>query len=414
MDAREKEITDLRTWHGLTNALIIGAYLRFMADGESHLGRAWLDSSASFTQGHMPLRQSGAYSKNAREVVVLRLRAMSESNSRILRSKLQLVQQAVDEFSAERTDSSALEGVVLVEIGQVVDPSTEVRVEDVVRQATQLGPSWALKAEEFRASVATGSLGWSVYGRQRVQHLALPDARSAELEAANYFLQHLNAALWYNGKRSLESGEMNNISHASSFPGPALLADAAASVGAIARQKLQIGVIVPGGAAARSDVRDVEEHPEIEASVRVVPRGSRQLGSEMARAVSDLQAQCDAILIAYGGGEDTELRKIRGVLALHLEELTKPCWVAVGHTSDNMVVDNPLVRVCRTPGDARALLLAETIEQGRKLKRVLLNARVDEVGSRGDTSATARLHAALNSVEEEVEAARAQHLQQRP
>jgi hypothetical protein len=127
-----------------------------------------------------------------------------------------------------------------------------------------------------------------------------------------------------------------------------------------------VGLIVPGGTKARSDVEDLARTPDLCVDERVVPRGSDDLPAKMASAVTEL-GRNDALLIAYGGGDSRMLDRVHRALYEPLNSVQKPTWVAVGHSDDRVEIDNPLVRVCRTPSDARALLLYELVEYPKRV-----------------------------------------------
>jgi len=119
----------------------------------------------------------------------------------------------------------------------------------------------------------------------------------------------------------------------------------------------------------------------------------------------------DAILIAYGGGSQEDLAKVRNALDPHLEAMEIPCWVAVGHASDGMSIANEIVRVCRTPSDARALFLAETVDHERKMGKVLRSAVRDLAEGQRRVRTRERVVDQLGALDREVDDAREQHLQ---
>lgn len=75
--ALDHEILDFEGRHSLTNSLVVGTYLKLMAQGDDHLAHAWLDSAVTFEPWTMDLRPQGPYSRIRRPVLGMTLRPMS-------------------------------------------------------------------------------------------------------------------------------------------------------------------------------------------------------------------------------------------------------------------------------------------------------------------------------------------------
>lgn len=369
----DHEVSDFEGRHALTNSLIVGTYLKLVAQGESQVAQAWLDCAVTFEPAVMELRAQGAYSRTARPVLRMTVLPMSERSHATLGAAIDLVRSTVRLFSSETEHDLDLDAVVWVEIGPVVRPSTEERVVDIRTALEACGDEGVDLAAELDDLLPGMLLGWSAYASQRVQHFAVLDGDERTVARVSAILKSLNDFLWSHDHVRLTTGEMNNISFASTAPGPQLLQDAA-GLRSLARKKWRVGVIVPGGEAARSDIEDIELHPDVECDLRRVYRGADRFPVQMSNALTAFKSDRDAILIAYGGGGAADIAKVHAALNPHLEALDVPCWVAVGHASDDMVVANPLVRVCRTPSDARTLFLAETVEYERQVGAILAEA----------------------------------------
>lgn len=316
------------------------------------------------------------------------------------------------EFSSGLDGDLELESVVWAEIGDVVQPSTEDRVDDVKRALAACGEEGQALIDELDLLLPQLIVGWSAYASQRVQHVAVRDGDPQTVARVTALLRSLSDFLWRHNSVGLKTGEMNNISFASTAPGPQLLLDAASSR-ALPRKKWRVGVIVPGGEAARSDIAELEDHPELECSLRTVYRSSANFAAQMSSALAAFKSDQDAIVIAYGGGSKDNLAKVHAALEPHLEGLEVPCWVAVGHASDPMSVENLAVRVCRTPSDARTLFLAETVQYEQRLGMILATGtRSLENGAKSVGSGSS-IERALKELEDEVMDARRMHLQNR-
>ena len=410
--ALDQEVSDFQGRHALVNVISVGTYLRLMAEGNNELALAWLDSAVSFDDSVMPLRKYGAYSRTARPVLRLTLQPMSTTSAGLLRANLDVIREAVREFSSDPAGELDLEAVVWVEVSEPVAPTSEERTADIRSALVNGGEKMSALVKEFDELVGRSLLSWSSYASQRVQHLAIIDASDEELARGTALLQALERSLW-NEHIELQTGTLNNISFASRAPGPALLARAAGNSKGLPSPHWRVGIIVPGGNAARSDIASVEYHPDVECDVWTVARNSSGFASRMSTAVSSMRAGSDALLIAYGGGSREDLSKVRDALAPHLETLDIPCWVAVGHASDGMSVDNELVRVCRTPSDARALFLAETIDYERKMRIELASAAHDLASGRRQVRTRDSIVDRLAALDKEVQNAREQHLQEK-
>lgn len=411
-DALDQEVSDFQGRHALLNVISVGTYLRLIADGKTELALAWLESAVTLDNSEMPLQRFGAYSKTARPVLRLTLKPMSTTSAGLLKSNLDDVREAVREFSSDSSGDLGLQAVVWVELADPVTPTSEERTADIRSALVTGGEKMSNLLKEFDDLLDRSLLSWSSYAGQRVQHLAIADASDEEVSRGSSLLRSIADALWRE-RITLETGSLNNISFASRAPGPALIASAAGTSPGLPSPSWRVGIIVPGGHAARSDIEAVESHPDVVCDVRIVPRGASDFASRMSGAVASMRSGNDALLIAYGGGSPEDLSKVRDALASHLETLDIPCWVAVGHASDGMSVDNELVRVCRTPSDARALFLAETVDYERKMRKELRAAANDlDVGRRQVRTRDAVVDR-LAALDKEVQDAREQHLQQK-
>lgn len=407
----DQEVSDYRGRHALLNAVAVGVYLRLITDDAKELAAAWLESAVSFEDSEMPLMRGGAYSKTARPVLRMTLRPMSTAGAERLRANLDEVRSAVREFSSDSSGELEREAVVWVELADPIDPTTEARTADIRSALEQGGAQTKDLLRDFDDLIDRSVLSWSSYASQRVQHLAITDATEEEIVRGSQLLNSISESLWRE-RISLETGSLNNISFASRAPGPELITSAAAAYsGEVSPAQWRVGIIVPGGNAARSDIERVENHPDLQCEVRIIPRGASDFPTRMSSALSSMRLGNDALLIAYGGGSAEDLSKVREALAPHLDAMDIPCWVAVGHASDEMSISNEIVRVCRTPSDARALFLAETVEYEKKLAKILLsNARKLTEGQR-KVRTRKRVVDELESLDAEILDAREQHLQ---
>ena len=407
----EHEVSDFHGRHALLNTVVVGTYLRLVANGSHDLAAAWLGSAVTFDESAMPLRKRGAYSKTRRPVLRMTLQPMSSIVADRIGAGLEEIRAAVREFSSDSHGDLDLKTAVWVELADPVVPTSEARVADIRAALQRGGKSTAQHLVEFDELIERSTLAWSSYASQRVQHLAIADASDDELARGTTLLKSISEDLW-RAQVELTTGYLNNISFASRAPGPELIASAAASsVLASASKKWRVGIIVPGGNAARSDIEQVEKHQGLLCDVRTVPRGSSDFAARIASALPSMQAGNDAILIAFGGGPHEELAKVRNALEPHLEAISIPCWVAVGHASDAMSIANDLVRVCRTPSDARSLILAETVDYERKFGRVLEGEMRDLIEGKPQVGARKRIIDLLDNLDRELKVARQQHLQ---
>lgn len=407
----DQEVSDYQGRHALLNAVVVGVYLRLIADGAKELAAAWLESAVSFEDSEMPLMQGGPYSRTARPVLRMTLRPMSSARADRIRSNLDEVRSAVREFSSDSSGELEREAVVWVDVADPVAPTTEARTADIRSALEECGEQAADILEDFDDLVDHSVLSWSSYASQRVQHLAIIDGTEDEVARGSQLLRSISENLWRQ-RIFLETGSLNNISFASRAPGPELIAQAAAA-DAMESSPAQwrVGIIVPGGNAARSDIEQVENHPDLQCELRIVPRKASDFPARMSAALGSMRSGNDALLIAYGGGSADDLAKVREALAPHLEAMDIPCWVAVGHKSDEMSISNDLVRVCGTPSDARALFLAETIDYEKKMAKILMsNARKLSEGQR-KVRTRKRVVDELKSLDRVVLSAREQHLQ---
>lgn len=399
--------------HALTHCLAVGTYLRLLARGESGLAAAWLDCVPVLEPATMPLNEAGPYSRTPRPVLRLLLRPLSLRSQHALQASLGVLREVVREFSADGEGPLELQATVWVELTPVVPPSSEERVADLLAALRQCGLEGEAFANELDELLAHASIGWSKHSQKRVQHVALRDGSAAACAQLTALLQQLDAFLWQR-RVKLSTGPMTDLSFATTAPGPTLVS-AAAAAASFERRRWRVGVIVPGGPAAIGDIRDIEEHPDVQCQVRRVYRDDKGTDalftSAMTAALLAFDKTYDALVIAYGGGKGPLLTKVRAALAPHLEVTQTPCWVAVGHDSDDMEVGNPLVRVCRTPGDARTLFLTETIEHDRRLGAIL-TAALDRLGHNNAKAVGAEtLDLQLRDLAARVNKARDLHLQ---
>lgn len=409
----DHEVSDFRGRHALMNAVIVGTYLRLITDGSHDLAAAWLGSAVSFAESKMPLRETGTYSKTPRPVLRMTLQPVSSFAADRIREGLQEIRQAVREFSSGSDGDLQSDAVVWVELAEPVVPTSETRIADIRDALKRAGKSAVQYLAEFDELTERSTLSWSSYASQRVQHLAIPDATDEELARGTALLGSISDVLWRE-RVELATGYLNNISFASRVPGPDLIASAsAAGISSSVPQSWRVGIIVPGGNAARSDVERVENHPDLVCDVRTVPRSASDFAARMASAFASMQSGNDALLIAFGGGSPEDLAKVRNALEPHLEAISIPCWVAVGHASDAMSIANQHVRVCRTPSDARALFLAETVDYERKLRNLLKTTVRDLDEGRRRVRTRERIVNELDALDRETEDARQQHLQAR-
>ncbi|MCP3424828.1 hypothetical protein NBM05_01965 [Rothia sp. AR01] len=406
----DHEISSFQGRHALMNSLVVGVYLKMLALGEERLADAWLDSGVELVPGEMALRTWGAYSRTPRPVLRMLMRPLSKRAHLALNKRIDFVREVVREFSSSVDGVLELEAVVWAEIGDVIQPSTEDRVNDIKDALAACGEEGQTLIEELDLLLPQLIFGWGAYASQRVQHVAVRDGDQQTVARVTKLLKSLSDFLWGHDKIQLATGEMNNISFASTAPGPRLILDAASSR-ALPRKKWRVGVIVPGGEAARSDIAELEEHPELECSLRTVYRNKTNFAAQMSSALAAFKFDQDAIVVAYGGGSKKDLEKVHAALEPHLETLEVPCWVAVGHASDPMTVKNPVVRVCRTPSDARTLFLAETVQYEQQLGMILAEgARRLENGEKSLGNGES-IERALRNMNNTVSDARGLHLQ---
>lgn len=361
------DISDLKPWHSGVNAAIVGAYMRLVADGYADLANAWLGCSVEIDQGNEPLREGrGPYTKNPRATMVLTVRANSQIQHQLLESNIDLLRGAVSEFSAGESVAAVVEPPIWVELGNQITPSTETLVAEITATVESSNDASVINAwNGLSSAIERGCLGWSQVSGQRVSHLLVDEIGS---EGIDQVVSELDLIA------SLKNQPLNNWSHVSVLPGSELLSKAAERVGSPSKAKLRVGLVIPGGPAAPSDVKkDLENHPFIELHEVVVPRGAIDIGNRMAEAVSNLSAQNDVLIVAYGGGKPEDLQKVFDALRSPLEHVQLRTWVAIGHASDKFNIDNPKVVMCRTPSDARSLFLAEALEYPRSLLRLARN-----------------------------------------
>lgn len=359
--------------HSLTNSLIVGTYLRMVADGRERLARAWISCRVSWGDGETPLAKGGRYSKNPRLAEVLRLLPVSSEACEALRADSDYVRNAVWEFAGGVDDEDALRSsAVWVEVSDPITPSAEERRDDLLNALARADGDSDAEAVTFRELLDHAVLGWSAVAKQRVQHFAVAGYGPAEVAEAKEAIEAVRER-FKASEVMPASGRFNNWSFASNAPGPELLA-LAATAASRTTPPFRLGVIVPGPHQgrhkAKSDIADLYHAEGISIDERTVRRGDEDFAAQMAEAIPQLSLRNDGLLIAYGGGEAADLARVRNAIREPLRSTRIPAWVAVGHADYRFEISNPLVRVCRTPSDARALLLAETVDYTRALKRI--------------------------------------------
>ena len=275
------ERTDFTHLHALNNAAVVGAYLRLVADGATELAEAWLGCHAAWGRGEAPFGQG-------RPVQILSLTPTSSSAYRLLEAYRSQVQDAIQQFTGDVVSDPAQSSTVWLKVNPPMRPTAEEWKEDfleTIDRATVNGGD-AGKADLFRRIIRDSIIGVTHCYGQRLFQFAIPDCtvdQAAELQdvinwADEYFFSH---------GESPSLGRLNNWSIVTPAAGPKLIADASVA-NAVSAKAIRVGLILPGGNKARSDILDLEEHPAISPDIRIVPRGESDLGQRMAEAISQL------------------------------------------------------------------------------------------------------------------------------
>lgn len=140
---------------------------------------------------------------------------------------------------------------------------------------------------------------------------------------------------------------------------------------------LRIGVVAGEGTAGAADVDAVLDASGLEWQVlrRSVPMAGPGAPAAVAGAVAGLARQRpDVIVVARGGGARGELACFdTEVVARAVAGCTVPVWAAIGHASDDTLVDRVANRSCPTPS-AAAHALVEGVHdfERRRNERVVL------------------------------------------
>ena len=322
----EHEVSDFHGRHALLNTVVVGTYLRLVANGSHDLAAAWLGSAVTFDESAMPLRKRGAYSKTRRPVLRMTLQPMSSIVADRIGAGLEEIRAAVREFSSDSHGDLDLKTAVWVELADPVVPTSEARVADIRAALQRGGKSTAQHLVEFDELIERSTLAWSSYASQRVQHLAIADASDDELARGTTLLKSISEDLW-RAQVELTTGYLNNISFASRAPGPELIASAAASsVLASASKKWRVGIIVPGGNAARSDIEQVEKHQDLLCDVRTVPRGSSDFAARIASALP----QCKRATMRSLSRSEVDRTRSSLRFAMHSSLIWRPSVFRVG------------------------------------------------------------------------------------
>jgi len=143
----------------------------------------------------------------------------------------------------------------------------------------------------------------------------------------------------------------------------------------------RIGLITGGQAKAQHDVvvNARTRWPDVDFEIREVPVQGAQCVAAVTEALQELDAmpEIDVIVIARGGGsvEDllpfSEERMVRAVAAAHT-----PVVSAIGHESDNPILDNVADFRASTPTDAAKRIVPDVAEERQIISEGLSRGRL--------------------------------------
>lgn len=178
-----------------------------------------------------------------------------------------------------------------------------------------------------------------------------------------------------------------------------------------------VGVILPGGTAAPTDVVGKLEHLS-GVSVqeqRVYVTDAANLIPAMVRAVDTLvQNGAHAIVVGFGGGELHRLNRIMVAVQAAVDGRLLPIFVGVGHRDFNTIATGAHVRTCATPADATELFRVEMLDIPRQRAALTRTASIEltrAVGSRPAASEKIASDLLQNyaALQVDLEQARARH-----
>lgn len=394
----------------LTNLATIGVWIDLSEEGMHSAARAWLRAHSLF----------GSSDGGSAYVASLTVTPASKKDERALRSALERIEASLARRAGYLPGQGGIwRSTLTFDLRPASDHPGPARHEELSRHLGEaLGARLAGSDDAAGVGLAArlagsliGAAGSKSCGWYDV--LIVPDATDADLAAVEALVKPASDLLHgYSKHLRRHGGDATGVGFNNFTP---VVTDRGAPrerEGERAGAPIRIGVLMPGGTAAPTDMLGKLEQlePDIEIIEQTVPRSTRSLAAAMVRAVDTLLDQHPAALVAgYGGGERVELARVTSALNEALSRCRLPMYVGIGHRDWTEGIDSELVRMCATPSDAAELCRIEIVEIPQRRAGLAEQVASELAAAIGDPdrsrAAVAQFTAGMSNLDDRLESA---------